>query len=50
MALQMGEKQGKRVKQLTRDTAKATYTCFGLVELCRHLLKLSHEYVLLGKF
>ena len=42
---------GKRVKQLTRDTAFAIYqTCNGLVELSRHLLSTTHQYVVLGKF
>ena len=51
MALQMAGKQGKRQKQLTRDTAQAIFhTCNGLVSLCRHLLSTSHEYVLLGQF
>lgn len=50
-ALQMAGKQGKRQKQLTRDTAKAIYhTCNGLVALCRQLLSTSHQYVLLGQF
>ena len=41
----------KRVKQLTVDTAKALHhTLNGLVELCRHLLATSHEYVMLGEF
>lgn len=51
MAQQMAGRQGKRQKQLTRDTAKAIHhTCNGLVSLCRHLLRTSHEYVLLGRF
>ena len=51
MALQMAGKQGKRQKQLTRDTANAIYhTCNGLVDLCRQLLSTSHQYVLLGQF
>ncbi|GFO34950.1 transposable element p transposase [Plakobranchus ocellatus] len=51
MALQMAGKQGKRQKQLTRDTAQAIFhTCNGLVSLCRHLLLTSHQYVLLGQF
>ena len=42
---------GKRVKQITRDTALAIYqTCNGLVELPRHLLSTIHQYVALGKF
>ena len=42
---------GKRVKQLSRDTALALYpTCNGLVELSRHLLPTTHQYVALGKF
>ena len=51
MALQMGGKQGKRQKQLTRDTAQAIFhTCNGLVSLCRQLLSTSHQYVLFGQF
>ena len=51
MALQMGGKQGKREKQLTRDTSQAIFhTCNGLVSLCQHLLSTTHEYVLLGQF
>ncbi|KAL8614662.1 hypothetical protein ACOMHN_051114 [Nucella lapillus] len=51
MALQMGGKQGKRQKQLTRDTAQAIFhTCNGLVNLCRQLLSTSHQYVLFGQF
>ena len=51
MALQMAGRQGKRQKQLTRDTAQAIYhTCNGLVSLCRHLLSNSHQYVLFGQF
>ncbi|GFO33315.1 transposable element p transposase [Plakobranchus ocellatus] len=51
MALQMARKQGKRQKQLTRDTAQAIFhTCNGLISLCRHLLSTSHQYVLLGQF
>lgn len=51
MALKMAGRQGKRQKQLTRDTAQAIHhTCHGLVNLCRHLLETTHEYVLLGKF
>lgn len=51
MALEMAGPQGKRQKQLTRDTAKALHhTSNGLVSLCRHLLSTSHTYVLLGQF
>ena len=43
--------QGKRIKQLTKDTATAVRnTCYGLVELCKVLPKTTHEYVLLGHF
>lgn len=51
LAQQMAGRQGKRVKQLTRDTAQAIYhTSNGVVSLCRHLLSTSHQYVLLGQF
>lgn len=51
MAKQMEGKQGKRNKQLTRDTARALHhACNGLVHLCRHLLDTSHQYVLFGQF
>jgi len=51
MAMKMTGKQGFRVRQLSKDTAAAIYqTCYGLVDLCRHLLASSHEYVLLGQF
>ena len=51
MALRMVGKQGKCQKQLTSDTAKATFhTCNGLVELCKSLLHSSHKYVISGKF
>ena len=51
MAESMAGRQGKRVKQLTRDTAKSlAHTCRGLVDLCRHLLNNGFDYVLLGKF
>ena len=51
MALQMKGGQGKRYKQFTRDTAQAIHhTCYGIVSLCRSLLQVSHNYVLLGRF
>lgn len=51
MALQMAGKQGKRQKQLARDTAQAIFhTCNGLVSLCHQLLINSHDYALLGQF
>ena len=52
MCLQMAGKQGKRVKQLSRDTAVSIYsTCKGLVALTKDLLNnCNYEYVLLGKF
>ena len=47
----MTGKQGKRVRQFTRDTGLCIFhTCYGLVELCVALLHRSHEYVLLGQF
>ena len=43
--------QGKRYKQFTRDTAQAIHhTCNGIVSLCRSLLRVSHNYVLLRTF
>lgn len=51
MAKAMSGRQGKRQKQLTKDTAQGIYhTCQGLVSLCCHLLATSHQYVLLGDF
>ncbi|XP_076437845.1 uncharacterized protein LOC143277020 [Babylonia areolata] len=52
MALEMSGKQGKRQKQLTRDTARAVHhTCNGLVSLCRQLLlSPAHDYILFGQF
>ena len=50
MALKMAGAQSKRVKQLSKDASVALYhTCNGLVELCRHLLVSTHQYVILGK-
>ena len=47
----MPKKQGQRVRQLSKDTAKNIHhTCYGLVDLCKHLLSTSHDYVCLGKF
>ena len=41
----------KRAKCLTKDTSKAIWhTCHELVGLSKHLLKTSHQYVLLGIF
>ena len=49
MALNMASEQGKRVKQLSKDTAVAIHhTCYGMVDLCRHLLATTREYVCLG--
>ena len=43
--------QGKRVKQLTKDTSQAIHhTCNGVVVLTKYLLKTSHKYVVLNKF
>ena len=51
MALHMKAGQGKRYKQFTRDTAQAIHhTCKCIVNLCRFLLRVSHNYVLLGTF
>ena len=44
-------KQGSRAKQVLKDTTVAIYqTCYGLVDLYRYLLAISHKYVLLGQF
>jgi len=51
MALKMTSTPGKRVKQFSKDTAVALHhTCFGLVDLCKHLLCTTHSYVLFGQF
>ena len=51
MCIRMAGKQGRRIKQLSRDTAASIHqTCYGLVGLCRHLLATSHHYVLFGHF
>lgn len=51
MALEMKGPVKKRVKQLTRDTATAIHhTCNGIVNLIKHLLHTSHQYVCPGKF
>ena len=51
MALQMKGGQGKRYKQFTRDAAQAIHhTCNGIISLCRSLLRVSHNYVLLRIF
>ena len=51
MALQMKGGQGKRYKQFTQDTAQAIHhTCIGIVSLWRFLLRVSHNFVLLGTF
>lgn len=52
MCLLMAGQQGKRVKQLSGDTAKAGHaTCKGVVELTRDLLdNCRYEYVSLGRF
>ena len=45
------EKQGKREKQLTKDTARAfAHTCRGMVALTNHLLCTTQEYVCPGHF
>ncbi|XP_065650888.1 uncharacterized protein LOC136079096 [Hydra vulgaris] len=51
MALKMSGKQGCRIKSLTRDTGTSIWhTCYGLVEMCKYLLKNNFIYVMLGKF
>ena len=48
----MSGKQGKRNKQLSKDTAVSMHhTCYGLVELTKHLLQEgNYEYICLGMF
>ena len=52
MCLKMAGRQGKRDKQLSRDTAACIHqTCCGLVDLTRHLLEEEgYKYVCLGEF
>jgi hypothetical protein len=52
MFKKMTRKYGeKRVQKLTIDTGKALHhTLNGMVDLCRHLLATSHEFVMLGEF
>ena len=51
MTLQMKGGQGKRYKQFNLDTAQAIHHTYnGIVRLCRSLLRVSHNYVLLGTF
>ena len=51
MCLNMRGKQGKRVKQLSKDTADAVHhTCCGIVELAKNLLtEEGFDYVCLGE-
>ena len=47
----LANKQGHRIKQLSKDTAiNIHHTCHGMVDLCRYLLATTHEYVCLGQF
>ena len=48
----MGKKEkGKREKDLTTDTSHAlSYTLNGMVDLCKHLLDTTHDFVLLGNY
>ena len=52
MCLNMAGRQGKRLKQLTNDTATAIqHTCNGLVKLTRHILiDESFDYVCMAEF
>ena len=51
MALHMKGGQGKRYKEFTRDTAQAIHhTCKFTVSLCRFLLRVFYNYILLGTF
>ena len=47
----MPGKGGKRIKQLSKDTARNIHhTCHGMVDLCRYLLSTTHQYVCFGQF
>ena len=52
MCLNMSGRQGKRKKQLSKDTDVALFrTCNGIVELTKNLLlQEDYEYVCLGEF
>ena len=52
MCCAMAGKQGNRVRQLSKDTARAIYiTCMGIVDLSKHLLdNMGYKYVCLGEF
>ena len=42
----VANKQGNRIIQLSKDTAmNIHHTCHGMVDLCRHVLATTHEYV-----
>ena len=46
MVLIVAGTKRKRVKQLSKDTAVSIhYSCYGVVELSRHLVATSHRYV-----
>ena len=48
----MGEKEkGNREKDITTDTSHAlSHTLNGIVDLCKHLLDTTHDFVLLGNY
>ena len=51
MGLNMAGSQGNPKKQLFQSTVTVIHhICNGIVSLCRHLLAISHKYVLLGQF
>ena len=51
MCSYMAGRQGKRIRQLSNDTATAIHhTCYGLVDPTRHLLEKSYDYVCLAEF
>ena len=52
MCLKMGVRQGKREKQLSKDTAACIHhTCCGIVDLVKHLLiDEGYDYVCLEEF
>ena len=47
----MAGRQGERIRQLSNDTASVIHhTCYGLVDLTRHLLVEKSYYICLAEF